>query len=230
MFPDPDLYPLSEVPLDGLSGFNIVLSGYWEVPTQETQAQVRQDHEVEADAALYEMAGQISHAGAKTDIRLEFGPGGLAERRYQNQLADELGANAILLATQVSSLLNILVPLRDSRHQEEIVDYISAFDPDSVFIVELYHVAADESAIESGRAMLESVAQTLRDRGFSDADLECTVEVAADPKAAIMEFARDHHLVVMGETEKQDIEGELFGPVCTYIAAESQTPIAVVQD
>jgi nucleotide-binding universal stress UspA family protein len=218
---------MADMPLEALNGFDIVLSGYWEIPDGTTPAQARTAHEVEADAMLYEMAAHLSQAGAATDIRLEFGPGE-QEREHQQRLADELDADGILLADNLSSLLNILVPLRDRRHTAEIVDFVTAFDSDSLFILELYHVVSEDTDIEAATEMLQAVEQTLLDRGFTEADMEVTVEVADDPKAAIAEFARNHHLVVMGETEQSD--DQLFGPVCSYIAEQSETPVAVVKD
>jgi nucleotide-binding universal stress UspA family protein len=199
-FPDSELYLMADMPLEALNGFDIVLSGYWEIPDGTTPAQARTAHEVEADAMLYEMAAHLSQAGAATDIRLEFGPGE-QEREHQQRLADELDADGILLADNLSSLLNILV---------------------------LYHVVSEDTDIEAATEMLQAVEQTLLDRGFTEADMEVTVEVADDPKAAIAEFARNHHLVVMGETEQSD--DQLFGPVCSYIAEQSETPVAVVKD
>lgn len=229
-FPNPGLYPMDDVPPDGLGGFEVVLSGYWELPDQRTETAARTAHETEADAMLYEMAAQFSHAGAPTETRLVFGPRGAAQRDHQQHVAAEVDADGILLADHLTSLLNIVVPLRDSRHQAEIVEFVSTLDADSLFVVELYHVAADEAAAESAREMLRSVEQTLLDLGFSDADLKRTVEVAPDPRAAIVDIASEHHLVVMGETQNPDAESALFGPVCTYISEQSETPVAVVQE
>jgi nucleotide-binding universal stress UspA family protein len=218
------------MPLEVLNGFDVVLSGYWEIPGGTTAEQARDIHETDADAILYEMAAQLSHAGASTDIELTFGEGGEMEREYQNRLADEIDADAILLADHLPTLHNILVPLRDSRHQEEIVDFVSAFDTNGLFVLELYHVSPDDDAAESAVDMLESVEQTLLERGFTDADIESTVEVADDPKAAIAATAEAHHLVVIGETEQSGVDESLFGPVCRYIAEESSTPVAVVRN
>jgi nucleotide-binding universal stress UspA family protein len=218
------------MPLEVLNGFDVVLSGYWEIAGGTTAEQARAAHETDADAILYEMAAQFSHAGASTDIELTFGEGGEAEREYQNRLADEIDADTVLLADRLPTLLNVLVPLRDSRHQEEIVDFVSAFDTDGLFVLELYHAAPDEAAAEAAVDMLDAVERTLLERGFTDADVESTVEVADDPKAGIAATAEAHHLVVIGETEQAGVDESLFGPVCRYIAEESSTPVAVVRD
>jgi len=228
--PEPDLYPMSDMHLDGLSGFDIVLSGYWEIPEQQPPQSARDAHQTEADAVLYETAAQFSRVGARTEIRLAFGPAGAAEQAHHNRMIAETGADGVLLADHLESLHNLVVPLRDVRHQDQIIDLVSAFDADSLFVLELYHVAASEEAVESATEMLREIEQTLLARGFSEADLELKVEVADDAKAAIAANARDHHLVVMGETEKPEAADRLFGPVCTYIAEESGTPIIVVQE
>lgn len=220
---------MSDVDLTGLNGFDIVLSGYWEVPEEFTPAEARAAHRTDAEAILYDMAADFSRAGARADIRLQFGPAGAADG-HQRRVVEDTDAAGIMLADHLSSLLNILIPLRDIRHQEEIVEFVSDLNPDSIFALELYHVAADEEAVEAGMEMLRTVETTLLDRGFSEADIELTVEVSQDARAAITDCARDHHLVVMGKTAEPGTEDQLFGPVCQYIAADSETPLIVVQE
>jgi nucleotide-binding universal stress UspA family protein len=229
VFPDPTPYPLTDMPLEELTGFDIVLSGYWEVPENRSVEEVREAHQTDADAVLYDMAAQFSRAGAPTDIQLQFGPAGAARRDHQSQVAEETAADGILLADRLSSFHNILVPLRDVRHQEEVVEFVSTFAPDDLFVVELYHVSTDKTDVSAAQEMLQPVKDLLLKRGFSESDVEITVEVARDVKAAIAAKARDYNLVVMGETEEPDAEGELFGPVCRFIAAEADRPIIVVQ-
>lgn len=228
VFPDPAPYPLTEIPLEKLTGLDIVLSGYWEVPEHRSVEDAREAHQTEADAVLYDMAAQFSRAGAPTDIQLQFGPAGAAEH-HQKRVVEETDTDGILLADRLSSFHNILVPLRDARRQEEVVEFVSKFAPEDLFVVELYHVSPDETDVGPAKEMLQSVKELLLDRGFSDSDIEITVEVAADAKATIAAKARDYNLVVMGETEDPDTEGELFGPICTFIAEEADRPIIVVQ-
>jgi nucleotide-binding universal stress UspA family protein len=230
VFPDPDLYPVSDANLEGLINFDIVLSGYWELEAGQSATDARDAHQTATEAVLYEMAAAFSHAGARTEVRLHFGPPGKPERDYQANIAQKTDAVGIMKATQFSSLLNILIPLRDIRHQDGIVEFVSQLNPDSIFITELYHIAPDEASIPAAREMLEGVEETLLARGFTEADVEVTVEVATDARAALADCARDHHLVVMGETERPDADDQLFGPVTQYLATETGTPIIVVRE
>ena len=229
-FAEPELYPMDDMHLAGLRGFDIVLSGYWGVPEGLSPETVRDDHETGAEATLYEIAAQFSRAGARTDVQLQFGAAGVTEREYHNRMIADTDADGVLLADHLQSVHNILVPLRDSRHQAEIIDLVSAFDADSLFILELYHVTPDDAAADAATEMLRDVEDTLLARGFSEADLEVTVEVADDPDAALATTARDHHMVVLGETEQPEASDRLFGPICTYVAEESRTPIIAVRE
>lgn len=229
VFPDPDIYPITDMSIAELDGFNVVLYGYWEVPETTTPEAAREAHEIEAEAILYEMAAEFSHAGAATDIQLHFGPAGADQSTLQQRISEDTAADAVLLATHLRSVTNVLVPLRDARHGEQMVDFLSAFDTDSIFVVELYHVAADEDAVTPAESMLESVKETLLARGFSEGNLKLTVEVADDAQSAITERARSHNIIVLGETEQGGFEDRLFGPTSEYIADESETPTIVIR-
>lgn len=230
VFPDPDIYPMDDVNIVGLNGFDIVLFGYWETPEGTTPETAREEHETEAEAVLYDMAAQFSRAGASTDIQLHFGPPGDAEGVLQDRIAAETDVDGILVPNQLTMLNNVLIPLRDTRKRDEIVDFVSAFEKDRIFVLELYHATPDETRVEAAERMLEGVKRMLLDRGFSDNDVEVTVEVTDDPASAVADRARNHNIVVMGETEEVGVEDRFFGPIYDYIAEETETPIAVIRE
>lgn len=229
VFPDPEPYPLTDPYIEGLNGFDIVLFGYWEVPDGTSPEAARDAHETEAEAVLYETAADFSHAGASTDVQLHFGRAGAEEDALQDRIAEEADADGVLIPRRLSMLNNVLVPLRDDRKLDEVVDFVSAFDPETIFVVELYHAAHDASDVGEAETMLEAVKRTLLDRGFSESDLEVTVEVHADAGAAIVDRARNHNIVVMGETEELDDETRFLGPVYRVIAERTDTPIVVIR-
>jgi hypothetical protein len=226
VFPDPALHPLSDSSITGLENFDIVLFGYWAIPDNTSAERAREIHETEAEAVLYEMAAMFSRAGASTDIQLHFGPGNGDNRELQKRIGEETDCDVVLIADDLTAFNNIIVPLRDDRNAPQIVEFVSSFDADDIFALELYHATADEEGVESGQAMLDSVAETLLEGEFTEADIETTVEVAEDAKAAIAEKARGHNVVVTG----QPADGRLFSPIYEYIDEHTTTPIAVVRD
>lgn len=220
---------LTDTNLQGLTGFDIVLFGYWQTPEGVDPAVIRTEHEAEAQAELYELAAQFSRAGASTDVQLHFGPPGEQMTALETRIADESNADAVVIPSQITLWNNILVPLRDDRNAERIVEFLDAFDRKTIFALELFHVAADESAVEPAREMLRGVEQMLLDHGFTESDLEVTVDVASDPEAAIIEQANRHNVVVIGETEDRQRADQFFGPTYERITDRSEVPVVVVR-
>jgi nucleotide-binding universal stress UspA family protein len=230
LFPDPTLYPLADSHLQGLDGFEIVLFGYWKLTHGETAESARDSHETEAEAVLYDMAAHLSRAGAKTEIQLHFGPGHPDDRELQSRISDESDADAVLITDRLTAFNNVLVPLRDDRHQAQIVDFVGRFDTDNIFVLELHHVTPDEASVDAATETLERVQEQLPDSGLSPADIETTVEIADDPVAAIVERARNHNIVVTGQPDDQGEENTLFSRISDDVHEQTETPVVIVRD
>lgn len=228
-FPDPELYPVTENYVDALDGFDIVLLGYWEIASDDTEPAVRRPQQTAAEAVLYEVAAQFSHAGAATDIELHFGAGGTEKYELQERILAERDPDGVLRADTLETWNNILLPLRDDRHGEKIVEILTGFDTDGIYVVELYHAAADPGAVEAAETMLGRVEDSLYDCGFSESDLEVTVEVVEDVSEGIAEKSRGHNIVVVGETAEATPENRVFGSISNYLVDKTETPILIVR-
>jgi len=230
VFPEPDVYPLDSGNIVGLSGFDVVLFGYWEVPEGVSRETARANKEAEAQAILYEMAAAFSRGGASTSVELFFGQSGPEEAALQERIADETDADAVLLGAPITMWTNVLVPLRDARHRVELVEFLSGLDTDSIFTLELYHVAAGPGAVEAGEEMLDSLRAELVEEDVPEDVVEVTVEVHEDAGEAIAERAQRHNLVVMGETEERASATEFLGPVYHTLADRADVPVVVLRD
>jgi len=220
---------LTDTNVQGLAGFDIVLFGYWKTPEGVDPAVVREEHAAEAQAELYELASQFSRAGASTEVQLHFGPADERLTALQTRVAEETDADAVLLPKRITLWNNILVPLRDDQNADRIVEFLTAFDPETVFMLELFHVATDPSEVETAREMLGRVERMLLDHGFTESDLEVTVEVADDPEATIVERASHHNVVVIGETEELPRANLFLGPTYERVAERTDIPVVVVR-
>lgn len=226
----PQETPLTDANVQGLTGFDIVLFGYWETPEGIDPAVVREEHGVEAEAALYELAAQFSRAGASTSVQLHFGLAGDELAAIQSQIEGETDADAVVVPKRITLWNNILVPMRDARNADRIVDFLDAFDSKMVFVIELYHVASGSSEVDAAREMLSGVERALLERGFTESDLEVTVEVAPDPEAAIIERASGFNVVVIGETEEASNSDQFLGATYDRIADRTDVPVVVVRN
>lgn len=228
VFPQEDA--LTDANVQGLTGFDIVLFGYWKTPEGMDPADVRKEHEDEAQAELYELAAQFSRAGASTEVQLHFGPAGEQMTALETRVVEKSNADAVVIPSRITLWNNVLVPLRDARNADRIVEFLKAFDPQTIFALELFHVAADESDVETATEMLGGVERTLLDHGFTESDLEVTVDVASDPEAAIIERASRHNVVVIGGTERRQRANQFLGPTYERIAEDTDVPVVVVRN
>lgn len=228
VFPNPEIYPLDNVNVVGLNGFNITLFGFWNTPENGSQEAMQEKHEAEAKAVLYDMAAQFSRAGALTDVQLHFGHSGTEEGEFQERIAAETNVDGVLIPKRLTRFSNILVPLRDDRKLDEIVDFICGFDRANIFVVELYHAAPNGTAIEAVKRMLTDAKQALLNRGFVENDLEITAKVTDNVEAAIVDRVHSHNIVIVGETGELEIEDRFLGPIHNYIANKTNTPIIVI--
>lgn len=203
--------------------------GYWKVPEGTDPAVVRENHEVDAQTELYELASQFSRAGAPTEVKLSFGPAGEYLSALQERTADEIDADAVVIPNHITQWNNILVPLRTDRNAERIVEFLEAITSESTFILELFHVATNQDDVTSAREMLDGVKGTLLEHGFTESDLEVTVKVADDPEAAIIERASRHNVVVIGETEERSDTRRFLGPIYERIADDIDVPVVIVR-
>lgn len=212
-----------------LEGFSIILLGYWVIPEDSTAEASREAHETEAEAVLYELAAQFSHGGVSTDVQLHFGDGGPEMQDLQASIVEKADPDGILRATELTSINNVLVPLRDDRHKDDLIEFVSAFDTDSIFVAELYHAVPEERAVKEGEEVLSEIKDGLLALEFTEDDLETTVEVVEDPLSGIAAKARAHNIVVVGETEEINEENRVFGPVSEYILDETNTSVIIVR-
>jgi len=221
--------PLTDANVQALTGFNIVLLGYWQTPDGVDPAVVREEHAVDAQAVLYELAAQFSRAGARTDVQLHFGPEGEYMDALQTRIVEETDADAVVTPGRITHWNNVIVPLRDDRNADRVVEFLAAFDPETLFVLELFHATDDDSRTETAREMLAEIKRGLLDRGFSENDIEVTVEVTADPEEAIIDRASSHNVVVIGETEEISDTGRFFGPVYDRLVEHTDVPVVVVR-
>ncbi|GAA0282883.1 universal stress protein [Halobacterium noricense] len=230
VFPDPDVYPLDDGNIVGLSGFDVVLFGYWELPEGVSPETGRAANEADAQAVLYEMAAQFSRGGASTSVQLHFGRPGAAEAALQDRIAESTDADAVLAGGHITMWTNVLVPLRDARRRDEVVTFLSGLDVDSLFTLELFHAASDRGEIDAATETLESVKAALVERGFAADAVDVTVEVHEDAGRAIAERAQRHNLVVMGETQELPDDAKFLGPVSQAVLDRADTPVVVLRE
>lgn len=230
VFPDPEVHPAPSRFFEEFSGFDVTLFGYWEVEGESDIDAASEAHRIDAEAVLYELAAEFSKNGAPADVQLYFGRPRAEESELRDRIAEQTHADAIFVPNPFTSLGRVLVPIRDARNQQQLIEVVAALNEQTVIDVELIHVCDDESLVSEAREMLDQVHEQLTDRGFPGLEVKTTVTVSDDPAYTISQSARSHDLIVMGETSEPDYEDQIFGPAYEYVADRSEDPILVVRE
>lgn len=222
----PNPPPFSPALIDILTSLRVVLIGWYSVPEQTSPEQARDQFGGEARAALRSIAESFEASGEMVQTHVVFTPNKLNSLQ---RLSDEYRCNAVLIPAAIPQLKRILVPLRGLQNVTSIVPFVADLVQDGTADVTLFHILEEDETPEEAREnFLNPVAEQMEDRGVDAGLIRPEVMEATDPAAAIVEKARDHDLVVLGES-KPSVREILFGTVSETIAQASNVPMIVVR-
>jgi nucleotide-binding universal stress UspA family protein len=222
--PDPDR--LSPALVDLLASLRIVLVGWYAVPEQTTPAQARDQFGAQAQAALARVAQPFEAAGASVTSRLVFTGD---ELDTISRISAEEDCDAVLLPAPMPRLRRVLVPLRGVPNADRIAALVADLVQDGGPDVTLLHILeTDETAAEAEAQVLGPAADHLAAHGIEGDHVRHEIVASDEPSDTIIEWAADHDIVVLGETEPS-VREVLFGTVPERIVNALSVPVIVVR-
>ncbi|MCS3677608.1 nucleotide-binding universal stress UspA family protein [Salinibacter ruber] len=222
--PEPE--SLAPALIDALSPLRVVLLGWFSVPEQTTPAQARDQFGAEAEDTLGAAARQFEEAGAEVTTRLVFTGD---ELDTISRVSVEESCDAVLIPGPVEQLRRVLVPLRGIQNVREIAPFVADLCQDGTARVTLLHILeGDEMTAASREDVLEPAAERMRSAGIGAGLLELNSVAADSPADTIVEWAGEHDLVVLGETQPS-VREVLFGTMPEQIVEAVNVPIIVVR-
>ena len=222
----PEPAPLPSALIRVLSSLRVVLLGWFSVPEQTSPAQARDQFGAEAEETLDAAARRFENAGAEVTTRLVFTGD---ELDTISRVSVEESCDAVLIPGPVEQLRRVLVPLRGIQNVREIAPFVADLCQDGTARVTLLHVLeGDETTAASREDVLEPAAEMMRSAGIKAGLLELNSVAADSPADAIVEWAGEHDLAVLGETEPS-VREVLFGTMPEQIVEAVNVPIIVVR-
>ncbi|WP_119842112.1 universal stress protein [Salinibacter ruber] len=222
--PEPE--SLAPALIDALSPLRVVLLGWFSVPEQTSPAQARDQFGAEAEDTLGAAARQFEEAGAEVTTRLVFTGD---ELDTISRVSVEESCDAVLIPGPVEQLRRVLVPLRGIQNVREIAPFVADLCQDGTARVTLLHILeGDETTAASREDVLEPAAERMRSAGIEAGLLELNSVAAESPADTIVEWAGEHDLVVLGETQPS-VREVLFGTMPEQIVEAVNVPIIVVR-
>jgi len=200
---------------------NLVVLGYYPVPGQAAPAQLKADHEDDAQRRLDEFAAAIDRDVTRRVVFTH------DRDETVDRAAEEYDCDAILLPGSHTATERVFVPLRGDDNLDRILSLVADLLRRKEATATLFHATtADEQAY--GRSLLDGAADRLVGAGVDRDRIDTRLTVTDDPGTAIVEMANEFDLLVVGETEPS-LTDRILGRVSTRIADEVDRPAFVVR-
>lgn len=220
-----DSYSLPEAVLNLLSSAHVVVLGYYPVPSQTAPAQIKHQHERDAERKLEAVANRLSgHADRVTDV--------LVFTHDRNETVDRIanthGADAVLTPGEVASVDRILVPLRGGSNIENVLSLVETLLESTDAKATLFHSADDEGE-GNGEKLLEEALDRLVNAGVDRSRVEVQLSTGEDTVDDILTAGDRYDVLVIGET-KPSLRNRILGRVPSKILTDTPKPVFVVRD
>jgi len=218
--------PPAQPLIDLCRSVDVVFLGYYPVPDQAAPAQLRQDHESDATAALEKIADVFSASGIDVTDVLVF----THDREDAiDRIATEYSCDAILTLGPAERIGRVLVPVRGDTNLERIVSLLAGVMRMSDVSVTFFHSVAEDSNPSHGEFLVRGAVDRLDEAGIDRERIDWQLSDEESPHDEIIELAREYDLLVLGET-KPSLGERILGTVPTRIVDEVNKPAFIVRD
>jgi nucleotide-binding universal stress UspA family protein len=217
--PNPDLLEL-------LHPVKVVLLGWYPVPDQTSPEQMRDEYEADAIERIESVAADFPD-DQDVETLVVF----TRDRTETiDRVADDYDCDVVVVPEEVRAVERLLVPIRSDVNVDRIVPVVGALLDESEASVTLFHaVPADEEDPSIGEALLRGIADELVEAGVDRDRIDATTVESQSPVVDIVDAAKNHDVLVVGETEPSLVE-HILGDVPTKVIERSERPVLVVRN
>ena len=214
---------LSEALVDRLSGVEVTLLGYHELPEQTATEQAHEQFNEQLQRKLDEYVDLFEAHGGTVTPRTVFTHD--APETFK-RIAIEADIGAILVTNPAPAVDRVLVPVRGPVNLDPILTMTAALGGTPEIV--LFHAAPRETQRAAGEELLSTAADLLDAAGVAPDRISQQLVVSDAPIRAISDAAADTGLVVIGEKEPSVVD-IIFGDAADRIAEAAASPVVVVR-
>jgi len=209
-----------------LSAVDVVLLGYYPVPSQAAPAQIKHQHGSDAAERLRALKETLEPRAGTVVDELYY----THDREETiDRVADEYGCDAVLRLGPADDVNRILVPLRGGSNIERILGLVGDLLRASDASVTLFHSAEADSDPEYGETLLADAADRLHAAGIDPDRVERQLSTTVETGEDIVDRAREYDVLVLGETEPS-LRERILGVVPRQTISGTDVPVFVVRN
>lgn len=212
--------------LDLLGGVNVLLLGYYPVPSQAAPAQIKAQHGSEATERLEAVRDAVSK---RVDTVAEELCYTHDRKETIDRVANEYACTAVLRLGPADSVDRILVPLRGDSNVDSILELVSGLLGAGSTSVTLFHSVEEGTDREYGETLLSDAADRLSATGIDPARIDHQLSVTDETSVDIVTAAGEFDVVVLGETEPS-LRDRILGAVQRETLTETNLSVFVVRN
>jgi nucleotide-binding universal stress UspA family protein len=212
--------------LDLLGGVNVLLLGYYPVPSQAAPAQIKAQHGSEAAERLEAVRDAIAR---RVDTVAEELCYTHDREETIDRIADEYGCTAVLRLGPADSVDRILVPFRGDSNVDSILELVGDLLGAGNTSVTLFHSVEEGTDQEYGETLLADAADRLSTAGVDPTRIDRRLSVTVETGVDIVTAAGEFDVVVLGETDPS-LRDRILGAVQRETLSETNLPVFVVRN
>jgi nucleotide-binding universal stress UspA family protein len=210
--------------LDVLGAVDIVLLGYYPVPSQAAPAQLKHEHEADAAAELERIAERFVDADVEEILVFTHDA-----KETIDRVADEYDCDAVLTPGEADSIDRILAPIRGVENLDRILSLVSDLLRASEASVTFFHSRDEDDDSDHGETLLDEAVERLLESGIDESRISRRFSDSEDTSADIVTAGSEFDVVILGETEPS-LRERILGAVPTRVVNETDRPTFVVRD
>lgn len=201
----------------------VLVIGVVDIPDQTSPKQAREQFEDDARRTVDTVADTFAAAGGDVDTRLTFTHN---PRTTIERVAADIDRVAILFPAPATDVESVLLAVRGDINVPNIVATVATLVDNRDTTVTVYHGTTAESS--EGERVVAGAVRALEESGVDPSHITATIEQVDRPLNALLDRARAHDLLVVGEDEPT-LSDRIFGDTSERLAKQTAVPALVVR-
>jgi nucleotide-binding universal stress UspA family protein len=185
-----------------------------------------EEYEQEIESVLTELSEEFEEEGIRTTTEIVSGSDA-DEAREEVASRDEM--DATLIPGDSNTLRKFVIGVRNSDDVETLSEFVEFVDEEEILNVTILHVFdSEEEEAEDVKGLLSDMEEELIESGIDKQVIKKKMLESNNPVFELIQVSKGNtDMTVLGKTHER-VDAEVFGPISSQVAEDSDTAVLVV--